>query len=51
MIQLEIKLLIKLQQSQKTSPQINSETNEEILTGRYICPKEIQKIIDDLRLI
>ena len=35
----------------KTSPQNNSETNEEeILRERYISPKLWQKIIDDLRL-
>ena len=47
-ISLEIKLLIKLQES----PKNNSETNEEeILRERYISPEQRQKIIYDLRLI
>ena len=45
---MEIKLLIKLQES----PKNNSETNEEeILRDRYISPEQRQKIIYDLRLI
>ena len=36
--------------SSKTSPQNNSEKNEEILRGKYISLKLRQKIIDDLRL-
>ena len=48
MIWLEIRLLIKLQES----PQNNSKTNEEeILRERYISPGRRHKIIDDLRLI
>ena len=36
----------------KTSPQNNSETNEEKrLRERYISPIERREIIDDLRLI
>ena len=35
----------------KTSPQNNSETNEEILRERYIYPGQRQKITYDLRLI
>ena len=51
-IWLEIKLLIKLQESQKNSPQNNSKTNEEeILRERYISPERRHRIIDDLRLI
>ena len=38
----------KVTRGSKTSPQNNSETNEEkILRERYISPKEIQKIIDN----
>ena len=36
----------------KTSPQNNSQTNEEeVLGGRFISPEKRQKIIDNLRLI
>ena len=46
-----MKLLVKLQVSQK-SPQNNLETNEEeVLRKRYISLKKRQKIIDDIRLI
>ena len=42
--------MIKLQVS-KTSPQNNSETNEEkILRESYISPELKNEIIDDLRL-
>ena len=37
---MEIKLLIKLQESQKTSPKSNSKTNEEeILREKHIFPE------------
>ena len=43
-------MLIKLQAT-KTSPQNNSETNEEkILREKYISPELRQKIIDGIRL-
>ena len=46
------KITDKIRRVSKTSPQNNSETNEnEILRERYIFPEERQKIIDDLRLI
>ena len=46
------KITDKIRRVSKTSPQNNSETNEnEILWERYIFPEERQKIIDDLRLI
>ena len=46
------KVTDKIRRVSKTSPQNNSETNEnEILRERYIFPEERQKIIDDLRLI
>ena len=45
------KFVDKIRRISKTSPQNNSETNEEeILRERYISPKLWQKIIDDLRL-
>ena len=45
------KIANKVTRVSKTSPQNNSETNEEeILKGRYISPELRQKIIDDLRL-
>ena len=34
----------------ETSPQSNLETNEKTLREKYISPKRIQKIIDDVRL-
>ena len=49
-ISLEIKLLIKVQESQNFSKN-NSETNKEgILRERYIPTELNRKIIDDLRL-
>ena len=41
----------KMTRVSKTSPQNNSETNEEEMLGeKYISPELRQKIIDDLRL-
>ena len=46
------KIADRITKVSKTSPQNNSETNEEeILRERYISPEQKQKIIDDLRLI
>ena len=47
MIELVIKLLIKLRKFQK----ITNEHDKEISQERHISPEERQKIIDDLRLI
>ena len=44
------KIADTIKRSSKTSPQNNSEKNEEILRGKYISLKLRQKIIDDLRL-
>ena len=56
MIWFVIKSLIKLPKFQKPSKQDYSETvsnedDKEIPKERYASPEEIQKIIDDLRLI
>ena len=50
------KITVKITKISKTSQQNNwdivqNEHNKEILKERYISPKEIQKIIDDLRLM
>ena len=45
------KVVDKITRVRKTSPEKNSETNEEeILRERFIPPERRQKIIDDLRL-
>ena len=44
------KIADTIKRPSKTSPQNNSEKNEEILRGKYISLKLRQKIIDDLRL-
>ena len=46
-----MKSLIKLQNSLKTSPRNNLETNEKILRKTYISPELTQKVIDDLRVM
>ena len=49
---IENKIVNKMTRVSKTSPQNNSETNEEeILRETYISSKERQKIIDDIRVI
>ena len=50
------KIAVKITKISKTSQQNNwdivqNEHNKEILKESYISPKEIQKIIDDLRLM
>ena len=40
----------KIKNVSKTSPQYNLETNEEMLTEKYIFPELRQEIIDYLRL-
>ena len=46
------KIVDRITKVSKTSPQNNSETQTEILKKkRYVSPEEIQKIINDLRLI
>ena len=47
---MEIKLLAKLQESQKLLHKNNSEANEEILREKYIITRSKTKKIDDLRL-
>ena len=45
------KIADKITRGSKTSPQNNSETNEEeMLREKYISPQLRQKIADDLRL-
>ena len=43
------KIADKITRASKTSPQNNLETNEEILTEKYISLGLRQKTIDDLR--
>ena len=55
MIRLVIKLLIKLQNFQKNSPQkkletVTNENDKEIHKEKYMPPEEKQEIIDELRL-
>ena len=46
------KIVDRITKVSKTSPQNNSETQTEILKKkRYESPEEIQKVINDLRLI
>ena len=45
------KIADKITRSSNTSTQNNLKTNEEILREKYLSPKLIQKIVNDLRLM
>ena len=48
----DVKIADKITSVSKTSPQNNSDTNEEeILRKRYVSPELRHEIVDDLRLI